>query len=191
VLGLRGELELATTDLLQRIGAGGSLSTAVRGSTRAQFESAELLRGQRRPGERIVLALAREVPAQAGEFAGGRDDRDLHAAPGAHALEKRPERPRDPGCAPGGFDEHPACVRATLLGDPPVRGGQTAGLAHPGVQAEIADQLPRAGEASEVTDRRDDRQCDGRVDTGIVIRRFTSSLASAIWLSCASMIASS
>jgi len=53
-----------------------------------------------------------------------------------------------------------------MLGDPPVSGGLTARLADPRVQPEVADQLSRAGEAPEVTDRRDDRERDGRVDTG-------------------------
>jgi hypothetical protein len=106
------------------------------------------------------------VPAQAREFAGGRDDRDLHAAAGAHALEERAQRPRDPGRAPGGLHEHPTRVRATLLGDPPMRGGLISGLADSWVQAQIADQLPRTAEPPEVADRRHDRQRDSRIDAG-------------------------
>jgi hypothetical protein len=50
-----------------------------------------------------------------------------------------------------------------LLGDATVLGGLTAGHAHPRVQPLIADQPLRRGEATEVTDRGDDRQRRGGV----------------------------
>jgi hypothetical protein len=56
-------------------------------------------------------------------------------------------------------------VRTTLLGDPSMRRGLSARLADPRVQPEIADQPVWGGEPREVSDRRDDRQRDGRVDT--------------------------
>jgi len=55
-------------------------------------------------------------------------------------------------------------VGSAVLGDPAVRRGRTAGLADPGVQTEIGDQLLGATKAPEVADCCDERECDGRVD---------------------------
>jgi hypothetical protein len=50
-----------------------------------------------------------------------------------------------------------------LLGDPAVLGGLTAGLPHPRVEAEVADQPLRRAEPTEVADRGHDRQRHGGV----------------------------
>ena len=99
----------------------------------AKLERAQLLVGQGWAGERVVLAALEHRPAQADEFASGRDDRDLHPAPSADALEERAQWPWGAGGGERGFDEHPTRVRASLLGDPPVGGWLLAGLAHPRV----------------------------------------------------------
>jgi hypothetical protein len=57
------------------------------------------------------------VPAQDGELARGRDDGDLHPAPRAHALIEGAQSARRLDGDPGGLDQHPAGVRAALLGD--------------------------------------------------------------------------
>jgi hypothetical protein len=58
-----------------------------------------------------------------------------------------------------------ACARPCLV-IRPVLGGLAAGLAHPGVEAEIADQPLRGREATEVADRGHDRQRHGGVHPG-------------------------
>jgi hypothetical protein len=59
----------------------------------AQFESAELLVGQRRALEGVVLLAREEVPEQDCELACDGDDRDLAAAARADALVERAHRP--------------------------------------------------------------------------------------------------
>ena len=130
----------------------------------AQLELAELLLGQRRARERVVLTALDHRPAQARELAGGRDDRDLHPPTRADALEERAQRTRGLDRDPRGLDQHPASVRASLLGDPPMRRGLTAGLLDPRVQTEIRHELLGLAEAAEVPDRGDDRQRDRRVN---------------------------
>jgi hypothetical protein len=64
------------------------------------------------------------------------------------------------------IDEHPARVRAPVLGDPPVVGRLAAGLLDARVQPEIGDQLLGGAEPPELTDGRDQRERDRRVDAG-------------------------
>jgi hypothetical protein len=54
----------------------------------AQFEGAELLAGQRRALERVVLLAREQVPEQHGELARDGDDRDLAAAARADAAKR-------------------------------------------------------------------------------------------------------
>ena len=75
---------------------------------------------------------------------------------------ERAQRARGLDRDPGGLDEHPARVRAALLGDPSVRRGLVAGLLDARVQAEVADELVRRAEAGEVADGGGDRHRDGR-----------------------------
>ena len=107
------------------------------GHAGAELERPELLLGQRRAAERVVLLLDDQVPAEPGELAGGRDDGDLHAPPLADALIERAQRTGGADGDPGGFDEHPAGVRATMLGDPPVARWRPAGLPDAWVQPEV------------------------------------------------------
>ena len=53
-----------------------------------------------------------------------------------------------------------------MLADPSVLRQAEAGLAHAGVQPEIAHQLLWLGEAGDVADRRDDTACHDRVHPG-------------------------
>jgi hypothetical protein len=105
----------------------------VRWHAGAKLECAQLLVGQGWARECVVLAALEHRPAQADEFAGGRDDRDLHPASGADPFKERAQWPWGAGCGERRFDEHPARVRAALLGDPPVAGWLLAGLPHPRV----------------------------------------------------------
>src|SRR5207248_783227 len=110
--------------------------------------------------------LADQLPAQDGELAGGGDDRDLHAAAAADAFVESAKRTGDACGGESGLDEHPACVRSPLFGDPSVYGGMAAGLADARVEAEVADELVGGAEASEVADGGDDRERNGGVDAG-------------------------
>ncbi len=166
MFGLLVERALALADLPERVASGFAFPSALGGHAGAKLEATQLLGGQRRPRERVVLAVGDKVPAEAGELACSRDDSDLHPAARADSLIERAQRAWCLGRRPCGLDEHPARVRATLFGDPPVRRGLSAGLAHPGVEPEVADELLGRAEATEVADRGDDRERDGRVDTG-------------------------
>jgi hypothetical protein len=115
-----GELALAPADLLERVAGRLALLAAARGHTGAQLERAQLLGGQRRALEGVVLALDDHVPAQHRQLAGRRDDGDLHAAAGADALEEGAQRSRRLCRHPGGLDQHAAGVGVSLLGDPAV-----------------------------------------------------------------------
>jgi hypothetical protein len=67
-------------------------------------------------------------------------------------------------------DRHLAAARAAStrtsrahgagLGDPPAAGRVSAGLPHPGGEAEVADQLVRVAEPSDVVDRGHDRSSE-------------------------------
>jgi hypothetical protein len=138
----------------------------MRGHTGAELERSQLLLGQGRPGERVVLVFDGQVPAEHGELAGGRDDGDLHPAPGADPVIERAQRPWGADGDPGGFDEHPAGVRAAVLGDPPVTRRRAAGLPHARVQPEIRHQPAWGREPVKVADGRDDGQGHGGVDAG-------------------------
>src|SRR3954468_20479289 len=60
----------------------------------AQLEPAELLAGQRRALERVVLLAREEMPEEHGELARDGNDRDLAAAARADALIEGAHRPR-------------------------------------------------------------------------------------------------
>jgi hypothetical protein len=60
----------------------------------------------------------------------------------------------------------PRALSRAGLGDPAVAGRLAAGLAHPRVEPDVADEPVRCPEAGEVTDCRHDGQRDTGVDTG-------------------------
>ena len=104
------------------------------------------------------------MPAEDCQFPCQRDRRNLQAALGADAHEERVQRPWRFGCRPGRLDQHGACMAAPDLADPAVMRGPKAGLAHAGVQPEIAHQLLRALEAADVTNRRHQARSHYQVD---------------------------
>src|SRR5215213_3815165 len=129
--GLFGELALA--------GAFGALAVGVPGGEVApsgvalgageQLETAELLAGQRRALERVVLLAREEMPEEHGELARDCDDRDLTAAARADALVERAHRARGADRDNGGFGEHLTNLGGALLGDPAVMRRRGARLA--------------------------------------------------------------
>jgi hypothetical protein len=58
-----------------------------------QLEPAQLLAGERRAGEGVVLAAAEHVPGDHGELAGDRDGGDVAAAPDGDPLMEGAQRP--------------------------------------------------------------------------------------------------
>ncbi len=126
VLGLLGEVELAPADVFERARRGCALAACRDGIPAQLRELAQLLVGQGRTRERVVLAAFDHRPAQARQLAGGRDDRDLRPAPRADAHEERAQRSGDLGGAERGLDQHPAGVSAALFGDLAVAGGLVA-----------------------------------------------------------------
>jgi len=122
--------------------------------------------GEAGPGEGVVLAFGGEVPAEHDHLAGDGDHRDLDASPLADPSIERSERSRRAGRGEGRFDDHAAGLGAAGLGDPPVDGGAVAGLADPGVQAEIGHEAVGVGEAREVADGGEQRHGDGDINAG-------------------------
>ena len=101
--GLLGERPLAPADLLEGIGGSRALLPAPGRHAGAQLQRPQLLVGQRRTGEGVVLLADHQVPAQRGELAGGGHHGDLHAAPGADAFVEGTQRPGGLGRGPGGL----------------------------------------------------------------------------------------
>jgi hypothetical protein len=124
-------------DVLERVAGRGALAAATGGHAGAELERAQLLVGQRLALERVVLTALEHRPAQHHQLACGGHDRDLGASPGADALIEGAQRTGDLRRDERGFDEHPARVRATVLGDPAVGGGLAAGLLHARIEAEV------------------------------------------------------
>ena len=106
------------------------------------------------------------MPAQHRELAGNGDGGDLMTPPRPDAHEEGVQRPGRLGRRPGGLDQHGAGMAAADLADAAVLGSAEPRLAHPRVQAEIAHQLLRAGEAADVADRRHEPGGYREIDAG-------------------------
>ena len=76
----------------------------------------------------------------------------FRTAPSSEPFGEGTQRPGRAGRVPSGLDEHVAGLAGTLFGDSPVPGRFGAGLAYPGVEAEVADQMPGGREALGVAD---------------------------------------
>ena len=94
------------------------------------------------------------------------DGGDVRSAPSGDPLVEGAQRTGRAGRVPGGLDEHVAGLAGTLFGDSPVPGRFGAGLVHPRVEAEVADQVPSCREARGVADRGQQAGCGHEVDTG-------------------------
>ena len=90
--GLLGELAFLNGTLFDRGGALGVLGAVSCGCAGAEFQRAEFAVDDGLAFERVVLLFGEELPAEARELAGGRDDRDLRAATGADVLVERAQR---------------------------------------------------------------------------------------------------
>ena len=101
-LGLAGELAFGRADGVVGVPDAGGLRR-VAGVPGGELEPAQLLFGQRRLGVGVVLFAREQTPAQAGELARGRDDRDGVPAARAHALVEGVQRT-------GLADGRPACL---------------------------------------------------------------------------------
>jgi hypothetical protein len=106
------------------------------------------------------------MPGEHGQLAGGRDDRGLEAATGLDALVERAERPGRPAGRPGCLNQDAAHLGAAGLADPAVDRGGVPGLADLRIQPDIGDQPVRIGEAAEVADRGNNRDCGDRIHPG-------------------------
>ena len=124
------------------------------------------LLGQRRLGVGVVLAAREQAPEQAGELAGGGDDRDRVPAAGLDALVERGDRAGLADGRPARFDERVAGAARALLGDVAVVGRRVAGLADLGIQAEVGGQLAAICEAADVADGGHEGRRDDDVDAG-------------------------
>jgi putative transposase len=105
-LGLAGELLLSGADLLEGVPGGSPPPSPPGREAGPELEGPELLGGERRTLERVVLLLDHEVPAQDGEFAGHGHGRDVLSSPTPHPLVEGPKRPRGLGRGPGRLHEH-------------------------------------------------------------------------------------
>jgi hypothetical protein len=98
-----------------------SRGRVVRGDARRR--RAELLAGQRRAPEGVVLLAGQQMPEQHRELARDSDDRDLAAPAHAHALIEGAHRTGGADRDERGLGEHLSHLRGTLLGDPAVARG--------------------------------------------------------------------
>jgi hypothetical protein len=129
-----------------------------------ELELADLLAGERGAGEGVVPAAGEHVPGDHDEFARDRDGGDVGAAAGGDPLVEGAQWAGCAGGVPGSFDQHVPCLAWSLLADSPVPGRLGTGLAYARVEAEVADQLPRAREAADLADRREQRGGGDEVD---------------------------
>jgi hypothetical protein len=122
------------------------------------------LRGRqagRRPA--VVDILAEEVPGEDGELAGHGDDGDAGPEsmgdPGVEGVERTGRLDR----AEGRLDEQSSDMALAGMADVAGVGRPAAGLADDRVEAEVADEPVRAGEATNITDESD--QPDGGLES--------------------------
>jgi hypothetical protein len=149
-----------------RLAAGDAFVALLRRSAREELETPDLVAGHRRPSEGVVLLVREQVPEGDNELARGRRGRDLRPATCAHALEEGAQRPGRTHHLPGDLTEHVPRLGRAGPGDVAVPDGATSRLAHPWVEAEVADELARRGEATEIADRGHEGRCRLHVDAG-------------------------
>src|SRR6266540_7116348 len=165
-LGLGGEFFVEPVLLLAGEDADWVALALVSLGAEHQLEPAQLLACERWAGEGVVLAVAEHVPGDHGELAGDGDGGDVAAAAGGDPFVEGAQRSGRARGVPGRFDQHVPGLAGPLLGDPPVPGRLGARLAHARVEAEIADQVTRGREATDLTDRGDQRRGGDEVHPG-------------------------
>ena len=164
---MASDIDLPIPQLLDVVGIGRAALVAFpRRLTGLQLHCAHLVRDQRRTRPLVIGLLGQQMPAQHGQLARHGDGRDLVTAPGSDAQKERAQRAWRLGCRPGRLDQHGARMRTAALADAAMLRQTEAGLPHPRVQADIAHELLRDGEAAHVADRRDQAGRDDQVDAG-------------------------
>ena len=118
-----------------------------------QFHSAGLVSDQRGANPQIVFVLGQQVPAQNGKLPRNGNGGDLMAPPGADADEESMQRSSRLGSRPGRFHQHRTGMAATDLADTAMVSRAQTRLTNPRVQSEVAHQLLRALESTNVADR--------------------------------------
>jgi hypothetical protein len=113
--GLFCELAFLIGTLFGRGFALGVLGAASCGRAGAEFQCAEFALNDGLAFERVILLGGEQLPAEARELAGGRDDRDLRAAARSDALIERAQRPRGFDRGPGRFAEDVSAVGGPLF----------------------------------------------------------------------------
>jgi hypothetical protein len=106
------------------------------------------------------------MPAQYGQLARDGDRRNLVTASGPDAQKESAQWTRCLGRSPRRFDEHRASMRSPTLADPAVLGKPEAGLPHPWIESDIADQLFGIGKAPHIPDRGHQARRHNQVDAG-------------------------
>src|SRR5438309_10715197 len=86
------------------------------------------------------------------------------AATGADAQKEGAQRAWRFGRSPSCLDQHGTGMRTPSLADATMLGNPETGLPHPRVQADIADQLLRTGEAAHIADCRHETGGDDQID---------------------------
>jgi len=104
------------------------------------------------------------MPDDHRELPGCRDGGDMLTAAGANPKEEGAQGTGRSRRRPGGLDEHAARMSAALLGNPSVISRSRSGLSDARVEAEVADELLRLPEASNLADRRHDGERHHHVD---------------------------
>src|SRR5665647_3972546 len=89
----------------------------------------------------VVLAAGEQSPGDRGELASDRDAGHPAAAPRRYPLAEGTQRPGRAHRRVGGLAERRSGGSRALLGDVPHARRRAAGLAHPGIEAQVADQL--------------------------------------------------
>ena len=119
---------------------------------------------QRGARQEIALVLRQQMPDQDGQLARCRDSCHMLTPPGPHPKEKGSQGTWCSRRCPGRLNQHPACMSASLLRDPPMVGRPRSGLPDAWIETEVAGELLRPREALDISNRRLDGQRDDHMD---------------------------
>jgi len=106
-------------------------------------------------GVAVVLVLGEQVPDEHRDLACHRDDGDAPAASRPQADEEGGQRPRCPERRVGGLAQEPPRIGLTGAADVAGMSRTVPGLAHPGVEPEVAHELGRTWEPLDVAHDRE------------------------------------
>ena len=114
----------------------------------------------------VVLALGQKVPGQDGELPSHSDEGHLAAAAGADAEVEGAQRPGSADSGVGRLNEEATSVCLALPADVAGVRGLVPGLPDTGIEAEVADELVRPGEARDIPHDGDERGSGGDAHAG-------------------------